>query len=328
MKYRHGSVLLSAVLLTGLAWTGDIWAQTKIARVGILAPSDAAGNVVAEFYEPFRGTLVQLGWIEGKNVSLEFRNARGNPPQFADAAAELVRLPVDVIFADSAPATRAAYAATRTIPIVGLDYTNDPIAAGYAESYGQPGRNLTGFFLDAPEFASKWLGLLKATVPDLSRVAVLWDPTPGVSHLNAIKGAARTLSVQLQVLEVRRLDDIDKAFSAFRSRTQALIILPSPMTWAQSPRLAELSMKHRLPAVSMADLFAEAGGMLSYGPDPVAASERCAVLVAKILGGAKPGVLPVERPTKFKFIVNLKTAKALGLTVPEPILVSADKVIR
>jgi ABC-type uncharacterized transport system substrate-binding protein len=184
------------------------------------------------------------------------------------------------------------------------------------------------FFSTRRSLRASWLELLKATVPHLSRVAVLWDPTPGVSHLNAIKDAARTLSVQLQVLEVRRLDDIDKAFSALRSRTQALVILPSPMMWAQSPRLAQLSMKHRLLAVSMADLFAEAGGVLSYGPDPVAASERCAVLVAKILSGAKPGALPVERPTKFRFIVNLKTAKALGLNIPQSILLQADEVIR
>jgi putative ABC transport system substrate-binding protein len=330
VKNRSAAVLLfTAALLTGLAWTGESWAQAKIARVGILAnaPSGAADDVLAEFYKPFRSMLAQQGWIEGKTVALEYRSAL-NPPQFAEAVAELVRLRVDVIYADSAPATRAAYAATRTIPIVGLDFTNDPVAAGYAQSYGRPGRNLTGFFLDAPEFASKWLELLKATVPGLSRVAVLWDPSPGATHLSAIKNAAKTLSVQLQIVEVRKLDDIDKAFSTFRARTQALIILPSPMMWAQSPRLAELSIKHRLPGVSMADLFAETGGLLSYGPDLASAYERSAVLVAKILGGAKPAELPVERPTKFKFIVNLKTAKALGLTVPESILVSADKVIR
>jgi putative tryptophan/tyrosine transport system substrate-binding protein len=331
MRDRSVAALPVAIaFLIGLGWTGESWAQAKIARVGILAtaPSDVTDDVIAEFYEPCRRMLAQEGWIEGKTIALEYRNARGNPPQFAEAVAELVKLRVDVIYADSAPATRAAYAATRTIPIVGLDFTNDPVAAGYAESYGRPGRNLTGFFLDAPEFASKWLELLKATLPGLSRVAVLWDPSPGATHLSAIKDAAKTLSVQLQILEVRKLNEIDEAFPAFRPRTQALIILPSPMTWAQSARLAELSTKHRLPGVSMADLFAEAGGLLSYGPDPVAASERGAVLVAKILAGAKPGVLPVERPTKFKFIVNLKTAKALGLTVPESILVSADKVIR
>jgi putative ABC transport system substrate-binding protein len=281
-----------------------------------------------QYYARFRRILAQHDLIEGKNVSLVYRSARGNPPQFAEAAAELVGLNVDVIYANSAPATRAAYAATQTIPIVALDFTNDPVAAGYAESYSRPGRNLTGLFLDAPEFATKWLELLKAMVPRLSRVAVLWDPAPGATHLSAIQGAARAMNVQLQVIEVRNLDDIEKAFSSFRSRTQALILLPSPLTWVQSPRLAELSMKHRLPAVSIANLFAENGGTLSYGPDMQSANERIAGMMAQILGGAKPGDLPVERPTKFSLTVNLKTAKALGVTIPESVLVSADKVIR
>jgi ABC-type uncharacterized transport system substrate-binding protein len=146
--------------------------------------------------------------------------------------------------------------------------------------------------------------------------------------LSAIQGAARSFGIRLQVLEVHKVEDIDKAFSAFRPQTQALIILPSPMTWAQSAHLAELAMRHRLPAASMAEQFAESGGTLSYAPDGVNANERCAVLVAQVLRGMKPGDLPVERPTKFSFIVNLKTAKALGLTIPDSVLVSANKVIR
>jgi putative ABC transport system substrate-binding protein len=280
------------------------------------------------WYEPFRRTLAQHGWIEGKNVSFEYRSARGAPPRLSEVVTELVRLKVDVIYADSAPATRAAYAATRTIPIVGLDFTNDPVVAGYAESYGRPGRNLTGFFLDAPEFAGKWLELLKAISPGLSRVAVLWDPSPGVTHLKAVQGAARSSGVQLQVLEVHEPADLDEAFAAVHGRTQALIVLPSPMTYGESARLAELAMKHRLPATSMAPQFAESGGVLSYGPSFAEAAARCAILVAKVLGGAKPGDLPVERPTKLPMMVNIKTAKALGLTIPESILVRADKVIR
>jgi putative ABC transport system substrate-binding protein len=252
----------------------------------------------------------------------------GDPSQLAEAAAELVRLKVDVIFADSAPATRAAYAATRTIPIVALDFTTDPVAEGYVESYGRPGGNLTGVFLDAPGFAGKWLELLKAMVPGLSRVAVLWDPSPGPTHLQSVQSLARSLRVQMQVLEVRKPEDFDRAFSALRGRPQALIILPSPMIYQQNARLAELALKHRLPATSMALGFAEVGGALAYGPVRAAAYERGAVLVAKILGGAKPGDLPVERPTKVQLVVNLKTVKALGLTIPESILLRADEVIR
>jgi putative tryptophan/tyrosine transport system substrate-binding protein len=331
MKNRPAVLLLGIVaLLTSLGWIEESSAQTKTARVGILATPLAGtpNEAMDKYYEVFRQALAEQGWIEGKNIALEYRSARGSPPQFGDPAAELVGLKVDVIYANNAPATRAAYAATRSIPIVGLDYTNDPVAAGYVESYSRPGRNLTGFFLDAPEFASKWLELLKSMVPGLSRVVVLWDPTPGKTHLSAIQGAAQSFGVQLQILEVHKPQDIDVAFSALQARPQALIILPSPMTWAESPRLAELATKYRLPATSMADLFAEAGGMLSYGPDSVSAMKRTARLVAKVLDGAKPGDLPIERPTKFKLVVNQKTAKALGLTVPHSVLVSADSVIR
>jgi putative ABC transport system substrate-binding protein len=283
---------------------------------------------MAKYHEPFRRMLARQGWIEGRNVSLEYRVARGTPPQFDESVAELVKLDVDIIFANSAPAARAAYAATRTIPIITSDYTNDPVAAGYAESYGRPGRNLTGVFLDAPEFAGKWLQLLQTIVPGLSRVAVLWDPAPGRAHLSAIQDAARTSGIQVQVLEVRKPDDFDKAFAAFRPKTQALVILPSPMTWSESAKLAKLAIDHRLPAISMADLFSEAGGVLSYGPDDASSLERCGVLVAEVLRGTKPGDIPVERPTKFVFILNLKTAKALALTIPDYILLSADRVIR
>ena len=297
MKHRAaGLLLLTVTLLISLGWTGDSWGQAKIARLGVL---NFAGD---DADEPLRRTLAASGWMEGKNLSVEFRKPSGDPPQFADAAAELVKLNVDVLCADSAPATRAAYAATRTIPIVALDFTNDPVAAGYVESYGRPGRNLTGVFLDAPEFAAKWLELLKAIVPRLSRVVVLWDPSPGPSHLRALQGAARSFGVQLQVVEVHKPDELDRAFSTFRARTQALIILPSPMTWGESARLAELARKHRLPATSMAPQFAESGGALTYGPDLTSALERLSVLVAKVLGGARPAELPVERPAKFNLI--------------------------
>jgi putative ABC transport system substrate-binding protein len=325
-------VLLSAgVLLTGLGWTGESLSQTKIARVGILAvplAGTADDDAMAKYYEHFRRSLAKQGWIEGNNVTFAYRSAYGNPPQFAGSATELVNLNVDVIYANSAPAARAASAATHSIPIVAVDYTNDPVAAGYAESYGRPGHNLTGVFLDAPDFSGKWLELVKAIVPRLSRVAVLWDPSPGAAHLQALQGAARSIGLRLHVLEVRKPDDIEAAFSAFPARTQALIILPSPMIYGQSARLAELAMKHRMPSISMAAAFTQAGGALSYGPDAASTFEQSAILVAKILAGAKPADLPIERPTKFNFIVNLKTAKAMGLRVPDFVLVRADKVIK
>jgi putative ABC transport system substrate-binding protein len=214
------------------------------------------------------------------------------------------------------------------IPIVALDYTNDPVAAGYAESYGHPGKNLTGVFLDAPAFAGKWIELLRAIVPGLKQVVVLWDPAPGVTHLRAVQAAAQPFGLDIQVHEVRSPRDLDKAFAAFRGRPQALIVLPSPMTWTQSAQIAALAFKYRLPAISMARAFAEGGGVVTYGPDLVETSQRNAIQVAKILGGAKPGDLPIERPSKFDFVFNMKTIKALGLKIPDSLLAGAEQVGR
>ena len=331
MRPRVSAVLIfAALLVTALAWPSSGRAQATIPRVGILA-SQLTGTTDEETrqsYASFRKTLAEHGWVEGQNVSFEYRRARGDPPHFAEGAAELVRLKVDVIYADSAPALRASYAATRTIPIVGLDFTNDPVAAGYAQSYGRPGGNVTGLFLDAPEFSGKWLEFLKAIVPGLSRVVVLWDPNPGAAHLQGVQKVAPSFHVQLQVMEVRKPVDVDRAFSTLRGQPQAVLILPSPMNYQYSPQLAGLTMKHRLPGIAMARQFAEAGGVLSYGPDLPSVHERCAALVAKILGGANPADLPVERPAKFNLVVNLKTAKSLGLTVPDSVRLRADELIR
>jgi putative ABC transport system substrate-binding protein len=330
MKNRFATVLLlAAALLTVLGWTGEAWGQATLPRVGILSFSAGTDEPQLEAnLEQFRLNLADQGWIEGKTVSFEYRSASSDPSQYPEAAAELAGLKVDVILALSAPSLRAAYAATRNIPIVALDFTTDPIAEGYVLSYAQPGGNVTGVFLDAPEFAGKWFELLKAMVPDLSRVSVLWDPSPGANHLQAVRNVARLLDIKLQVLEVRTPDDIDRAFDALRGPPQAVIILPSPMIYEQSARLARLALKRRLPATSMARAFANAGGAISYGPESTSAWESHAGLVAKILGGSNPAELPIERPTKINLVVNLKTAKALGLTVPQSILLRADEVIR
>ncbi len=330
-RMRHGHralLLLTVALLTSLGWTAESWGQAKVPRVGILNYGATTDDEVKQWVELFRRKLADQGWIEGKKVAFEYRRAVGDPSQLAEAAAELVRLKVDVIYADSAPTVRAARAVTSTIPIVASDFTTDPIAEGYIESYRRPGRNITGVFLDAPEFSGKWIELLKAIVPDLSRAVVLWDPSPGPAHLLAVKALARSSGLQLQVIEVRQPADIAKAFTAFHGRPQALIILPSPMMYFQSEQLAKLTLKHLLLAASMARAFADAGGVIAYGPEDSHLDERCAALVAKILGGAKPADLPVERPTKFKLIVNQKTAKAFGLVIPQSVLLQADEVIQ
>jgi putative ABC transport system substrate-binding protein len=330
MKHRAAAVLLfSVVLMTTLAWSTDSWGQEKIPRVGILTFFAISDDPTRDLWlTPFRRMLAEQGWIEGKNVSFEYRSAGSDPSRFAQAAADLVRLNVDIIFAQSAPAVRASQTATRTIPIVAIDFTTDPVAAGYIQNYGRPGGNITGVFLNAPEFSGKWLELLKSIVPGLSRAVVLWDPSPGAAHLQGVQSLGRSSRLQLQVVEVRKPDDINTAFAAFRGQPQALIILPSPMMYVESERLAKLAMKHRLPATSMARLFAKAGGVIAYGPEMASANERSAVLVAKILRGSKPADLPVEGPSKFELVVNLKTAKALGITIPESILLRADEVIR
>jgi putative ABC transport system substrate-binding protein len=330
MKTRFAaSLIFAAFLLTTLGWTGEAWGQAKLARVGLLTFSSVTDDPWWEQWAGFfRRNLADRGWIEGKTVSFEYRSAHSDPSQFAEAAVALVGLEVDVIWAASAPSLRAAYAATRTIPIVAGDYTTDPIAEGYIESYARPGGNVTGVFLDAPEFAGKWFELLKAMVPDLSRVSVLWDPGPGANHLEAVRSVASALDIKLQVLEVGKPGDIDRAFDALRGPPQAVIILPSPMIYEQSARFAKLALKHRLPATSFAREFAIAGGAIAYGPEEMSVNESFAVLVAKILGGSDPAELPIERPTKIKLVVNLKTAKALGITIPQSIMLRADEVIR
>ena len=319
----HVLLALTAFVLIVTSWTGASWAQAKIPRVGIILPTAPDQRFIGPFYQ----TLREHGWVEGKTVAFEVRDAGGDPTQLPGLAAELVRLKVDVLFPVGPPAVRAAFAASRDIPIVAHDLENDPVAAGYAQTYGRPGGNLTGLFLDSPDLAGKWLELLKTLVPGLSRVVVLWDSTSGPVPLDAVRNAAPKLGVKLQVLEIRTPEDINGVPSAFRGHPQAMIVLPSPVMWVQSARLAQLAKKHLLPATSMFVPFADAGGMLAYGPEIAATSEMCAVLVAKILSGAKPGDLPIERPSKFEFVLNLKTARDLHLTVPDTILLRADRVI-
>jgi putative tryptophan/tyrosine transport system substrate-binding protein len=327
MRRRLGvALVLAGVLFWGGSGLPHAWAQAKVPRVGVLAQRES--GKLPPLFQIFEQTLAERGWIAGKNVVLEYRSPRTDELQFSEAAEELVRLKVDVIYASSAPALRAAYAATRTVPIVTLDFSTDPVAAGYVESYSRPGRNVTGVFLDAPDFTSKWLEILKTLKPGLSRAAVLWDPSPGPVHLRGIQSAAKALGVELQVSEIRKPDDIDRAFSTLRGWPQALIQLPSPLMYAQSPRVGQLAQQHRMLGISIWRRFAAAGGAVSYGPDFLESTQRSAMIVAKILHGAKPGDLPIERPTKFELILNLKTIRALGLSVPDTLLVRADELIR
>jgi putative ABC transport system substrate-binding protein len=329
MKFGVRNVLLFLVALVAfIALSGDGLAQAKVARVGILSFSAIERDPNLQAVMPvFQRALASRGWIEGKNVTFVYRDAGRDPARFAAAAVEMTRANVDLIFATSAPALRAAHAATETIPIVAGDFTTDPVAEGYIESYGRPGGNITGVFLNAPEFAGKWFEILRAMVPDLSRVSVLWDPGPGTTHLQAVRSVAASSGVKLQVLEVKKPADLDSAFSALSGRPQALILLPSPMIYNQSARLARLASEHKLLAVSMAREFADAGGLLAYGPERASAWERAAVFVARILEGSDPAVLPVEQPIKIQLVVNMNTARMLGVSIPESVFLRADEVI-
>ena len=323
------ALLLVFCFLTAFGWSGQASSRPNPARVGVLSLSAVTDDSrLWPFMNAFRQTLADRGWMEGKNIVFEYRSAHGDPSRFSEAAVELVGLDVDVILASSAPALHAAQMATRTVPIVASDYTTNPVAVGYVENYSRPGGNVTGVFLDAPEFAGKWFELLQAIIPDLSRVAVLWDPSPGTTHLEAVRRVGGMLNIELQVLQVRKPDDIDKAFSAISGQSQAVIFLPSPMLHGANAQLASLTLKRRLPGISMASLFATAGGTLSYGPDLTETWRRCGMFVAKILGGSNPAELPVERPSSIQLVVNMRSATAFGITIPQSILLRADEVIR
>jgi putative tryptophan/tyrosine transport system substrate-binding protein len=294
----HALLTFAAFLIIATVWMGASWAQNRVWRIGILNVDHYTQDDTRK-WRLYR-MLSEHGWVVGKNVIFELRDGGGDPRQLAEPAAELVRLKVDMLVPTGPSAVRAAFAATRDIPIVAHDFETDPVAARYAQSYSHPGGNLTGVFLDSPELAGKWIELLNAIVPRLSRVVVLWDPSSALRPLEAVRKAARALGIRAQVLEINTPEDIDKVPPVFRGSPQAMIIVPSPMTYSLSERLAQLARKHRLPATSMAVQFADAGGMLAYGPNEAASFDQLSQLVEKILRGAKPGDLPIERPHKFR----------------------------
>jgi putative ABC transport system substrate-binding protein len=297
----------------------------KTARIGFLffvtSPS---------LDEAFRQGLHELGYVEGQNIAIEYRSAEGKSERLPGLAAELVRLKVDVIVAASPPATEAAKGATSTIPIV-FAVSGDPVAAGLVASLARPGGNITGLATISGDVLGKQLELLKGVTPKVSRVAVLQNPSnPGHAlMLPQAEGAARALGVQLQVLKARTPSEIEAAFAAMSSqRAGGVLVLRDALFRAQRAQIAALAAKRRLPAVYGLREEAEAGGLMAYGASVPHMFRRAATYVDKILKGAKPADLPVEQPTKFELVINLKTAKALGLTIPPSLLGQADQVIQ
>ena len=274
----------------------------------------------------------ELGYVEGRNIVIEHRSAEGRVERFPALAAEMVRLRVDLIVVFSTPSARAARQATSTIPIV-APTMQDPVRDGLVASLARPGGNVTGLTFLGSELVPKRLALLKEAIPGVSRVAVLWHPgglaeRTGQEMVKEAEAAARGLGVQLQLVRAEAPKDLDGAFSAMtRWRADAFVPLPSPMLFAERNRIADLAARHRLPAMYLGREFVDLGGLMAYGASQIDLIRRGATYVDKILRGAKPADLPVEQPNKYELVINLKTAKALGLTIPPSLLGRADQVI-
>ncbi len=323
------TLLLAAAAWPALAWTGAARAQApvKVRRIGLL--SGHSPSATALWHQAFQLGLRDLGWVEGKNISIDYRYSEGRNERLPGLAAELVRLKVDVIVTSVTPDALAAQKATRAIPIV-IVAAGDPVALGLVESLARPGGNVTGLSPMTAELGGKRLELLKEMLPKLSRVAVLSNPQNVSSPLawKEIQLAARQLGIQLHSLEVRNPNDFDKAFEdATRARAGALFVIPDPAITPNLKRIAELAARNRLPSIFHVSEFADAGGLLTYGPDRADLFRRAATYVDKLLKGAKPAELPIEQPTKFELVINMKTAKALGIKVPPSLLLQATRVI-
>jgi putative ABC transport system substrate-binding protein len=317
-------IWLLATFLLATATPAQAQQPGKVYRIGYLSLRHA----IEPREEAFRQGLRELGYIEGENIVLEWRFARGKIDLLRDLAAELVRLNVDVIVAPGTQVIRAAKQATTTIPII-FPTAGDPVASGLVASLARPGGNITGLTILSPELSGKRLELLKEAFPRLSRVAVLHDPRQPGQDFKQTQTAGQSLGLRLQTLEVRESTDVESAFSAMtRERADALITLPHPFLQVHQRRILELAAKSRVPAIYQTTEWAERGGLMSYGPDHLDNYRRVAIYVDKILKGAKPADLPVQQPTKFDFVINLKTAKQIGLTIPPNVLARADKVIR
>jgi putative ABC transport system substrate-binding protein len=300
----------------------------KIPRIGVLSLGPAA--IPSARIEAFKQGLRDLGYAEGKNIAVEYRFAEGNFKRLRDSATDLVSLKLNVIVTWGTPQILAVKQATNTIPIV-MAFSADPVRDGFVASLARPGGNITGLSSLSPELSGKRLELLKETFPQLARVGVLWDPAdPGATaNVKETETAGQALGVQVQPLEVRSQKDFQNAFKAANEgRARALILQQTNLTNTHRKEIVELATKHRLPTMLGESGIMDTGGLMSYGPNYSDLFRRAALYVDKILKGTKPAELPVEQPTKFEFVINLKTAKQIGLTIPPNVLARADRVIK
>jgi ABC-type uncharacterized transport system substrate-binding protein len=325
-----GCAVLYVLICSLLAASLPVHAQPpgKIYRIGFL--SSQTSSTLASPLNAFKQKLRDLGYVEGRNIAIEYRWAEGRYERFPALARELARLGVDLIVTpDGVPPALAAKAATRTIPVV--FFAGDAVESGLVQSLARPGGNLTGLSGMTAGLDAKRLEILKEAIPGAVRVAMLWNPenTTGVPQRNRMALAAEALRVQPRMLEARSPSEIDGAISvAARERSDALLVLADPMLTSQRKRIIDQAARARLPVGAMFRPFAEAGALVSYGPNLVEVYRQLAVYADKILKGAKPADLPVEEPTKYELVINLKTAKALGLTIPQSLMVRADELIQ
>jgi putative tryptophan/tyrosine transport system substrate-binding protein len=322
-RRTFGLLLILALSLLAVPLTGTAQPRSKVPRIGILTPAAEAST---PSLEAFRQGLRDLGYMEGQTIVLEYRFAAGQNERLPVLAAELVHLQVDLMVTSSGAGAQAAKDATETIPIVTATGRDHVVA-----SLARPGGNITGLTLITPELGGKRLNLLKEALPHVSRIAVLQNAANPTSPaaLREIEAAARVSGLQLQSLAVRHPDELDSVFAAMtREGAEALLVLGDAVFWYHRTRVVALAAQHRLPAVFDAREFAEAGGLMTYGPSVLDSFRRAATYVDKIVKGTKPSDLPVEQPTTFELVINLKTAQALGLAMPPSLLFQADEVIR
>ena len=329
MWFRGAGRIMTLILsLLAAPLAAEAQPVAKIPRVGVLwAGSPPTG--AAPSFEAFRQELRERGYVEGQNIALVLRSAEGSAARLPDLVAELVRVPVDIIVALGAPAAQAAKHTTSTIPIVML--AGDAVESGLVASLARPGGNLTGVSLMSPDHVQQRFALLKDVVPGLARVAVLWNPTNPAKgpEWREMQVAARALGVTLDSREVRAVADVERAFAALRrERPDALLVPEDPLTMMHRTEIVAFAATARLPALYTLREFADAGGLMTYGPSLPALYRRAAYYVDRLLKGSKPAELPVEQPTKFELVINLKTAQTLGLTIPPTVLFRADEVIK
>jgi putative ABC transport system substrate-binding protein len=316
-----------SVIAGATAWPLAVRAQQPTMPViGVLNP--AAREAIQHLLAEFRQGLAEAGYVEGKNLAIEYRFANERPELLPELAGDLVRRNVSVIFAATPTAVAAARNATTSIPVVTNDLESDPIAMGYAKSLARPGGNITGVFLDIPELSGKQVGLLREIVPRLSRIAIFGVPTLNGLQFAATETAARALGLAAEVMELRVADDFEPALEAATTKhAEAGVLLSSPLVFSFVKQFGELAIAKRLPLICLFEEFPKASGLIAYGPNISKIFRRCGDYVAKILHGAKPSDLPIQRPERFDLVINLKTAEALGVTVPPVLLATADEVI-